>query len=114
MLLDAVPKNPDNPMWAYDYMCPEGTFVTRFFGKAGEFLSTITAQCSRVWNLKTVGLPAFTQPGDIPFQDTSVAGYRGIVVRSQGSRVDVISFLSFEAAVASPFYGNAVMCPRHD
>jgi hypothetical protein len=49
-----VPQIPESGYWMYDYSCPEGTFITRFFGKAGTYINTLTAQCGRVWNLKQV------------------------------------------------------------
>lgn len=54
---DMAPLDPmSKDLWAfwYDYTCPQGTYVTRFFGKSGTYINTLTAQCGRVWNLKQV------------------------------------------------------------
>lgn len=51
---DTAPLDPLSKTFWYDYTCPQGTYVTRFFGKSGIYINTLTAQCGRVWNLRQV------------------------------------------------------------
>lgn len=105
-----VPQNPNSGLWYYDYSCPEGTFITRFFGKAGTYINTLTAQCGSVWNLKAVGINEYAQGTDLPYSHTSVDGYSGIAVKSYSGSVDCIQFINAtggrSTAVGNPTAGG--------
>lgn len=102
---DEVPATPETGFFRYDYQCPEGTFVTRFFGRAGTYLNTLTAQCSRSWNLKTVGIPSYAHRTDTAYTHTQLDGYIGINVKSYSGSVDCITFVNASGA-ESPMYGR--------
>jgi hypothetical protein len=103
----AVPANPVSKLWRYDYMCPLGTYITRFFGRQGPYyMNTLTAQCSRSWNLKTVGVPGLAEETSTYYTHTADGGYMGIQVYNGSGNADAVSFIP-AAGPASPFYGNS-------
>lgn len=89
-------------MWRFDYQCPEQTYVTRFFGRAGMgpggLINSLTAQCSRTWNLKTAGVPGYALPTDAAYSHTSLEGYSGI--KSYTGSLDSIQFVTASGAVS--------------
>lgn len=101
-----VPASLESGLWRFDYQCPEQTYVTRFFGRAGMgpggLINSLTAQCSRTWNLKTAGVPGYALPTDAAYSHTSLEGYSGI--KSYTGSLDSIQFVTASGAV-SPVYG---------
>mgnify|MGYP001807207588 CR=1 FL=1 len=101
---EPVPENPNSGKWLYDVQCPDDTFITRFFGRAGAYVTSLTAQCSRTWNLKTVGMSTPQQEGAY-YSHTSVGGFSGIEVKSFSGSVDCIRFRNMTGGM-SPVIGN--------
>ena len=102
-----VPVQPETGYFSYMYTCPEGTFVTRFFGRADTVVNTLTAQCSRSWNLRTVGNPA-QSPGVPSYSHTSPRGYSGIMAKSYTGSLDCLAFVNSTGGVSPPI-GNAAL-----
>lgn len=99
-----VPASLEGGMWRFDYQCPEQTYVTRFFGRAGMgpggLINSLTAQCSRTWNLKTAGVPGYALPTDAAYSHTSLEGYSGINAKSYTGSLDSIQFVTASGAVS--------------
>lgn len=99
--IQSVPTNPTSGLWYYDLQCPDETFITRFFGRAGDYINSLTVQCSRTWNLKTVGM----RSGDAYYSHTSVAGFSGIAVKNYTGDVDCIQLRNITGGL-SPVIGK--------
>jgi hypothetical protein len=59
----------------------------------------VTSNLSDVSVITQVGVKAFTQSTDLPYSDTSVEGYSGIMVKSYSGDVDCIQFINATGGV---------------
>lgn len=103
---DPVPANPQSGTWYYDLQCPDETYITRFFGRAGVYINSLTAQCGRSWNLRTIGMPAMALPEDGYYSHTSVDGFRGIAVKNHSGSLDCAQFIRMNGSMTTGI-GNA-------
>lgn len=100
----AVPANPVSWKWTYNWQCPEGMYITRFFGLASAYINTLNAQCARSWNLKEVGL-AFASPTASNYSHTSLNGFEGIIIKGFSGGVDSIQLISARTKKLSAIFG---------